>query len=617
MVLNAAVVLWNISPRPEDWFTASGLVNDMYFMLAVNFIFPPLMFLMDYEFVMNLFCRRRLTEDKLQELNSDLAKYRDKEDPADRDMFRYVEEEVRSWEASFEPTHMDLPRHYANAEKTYFCCLIYMPLMPLAPLLGFASLLFQYLNDKWMLLRYCRRPSVAQNSEAAVQALLRSRFVLPWLLPIVMVYFLRPCFQHTAALSIATFLSLMPAVVVLLVPIKSLAKLFRFAAACDEHVACDQGFRFGTAVDARNICRPCRGGLSPNRTGDLEILLQLPVLKLVLTRVSAAAPDGCLRYRAGERASREGGALLESANPAHDAQNLDSFRGLARGRRQGLFEIRTFSHNGKMVRGLAATGNFKAGEPIMLIPKPLLLESAVAGAAPRFAGAKKAAGKLALLLAERRAELLSGQSVMPSELQKFWQEYFATLPSLQEYRRGSLIAAPEEDLRSLQGLPRLGRVAERLLGPRQRLKEALDLYNERRENRPKLSWEDALWGFAVSTTRGANGIIVPILDFINTAEDPAANNVHFVEMANGPGKAVFVVAGNNLQEIQTGEELLADYGHHGLHLLTQYGVQNNASGASEDFSSADCAQLRKAKLDSVALEPLKSFVAERCGWRDA
>ncbi|CAJ1422472.1 unnamed protein product [Effrenium voratum] len=68
MVLNAAVVLWkNISPRPEDWFTASGLVNDMYFMLAVNFIFPPLMFLMDYEFVMNLFCRRRLTEDKLQE----------------------------------------------------------------------------------------------------------------------------------------------------------------------------------------------------------------------------------------------------------------------------------------------------------------------------------------------------------------------------------------------------------------------------------------------------------------------------------------------------------------------------------------------------------------------
>ncbi|CAJ1373744.1 unnamed protein product [Effrenium voratum] len=310
-------------------------------------------------------------------------------------------------------------------------------------------------------------------------------------------------------------------------------------------------------------------------------------------------------------------ALLESANPAHDAQNLDSFRGLARGRRQGLFEIRTFSHNGKMVRGLAATGNFKAGEPIMLIPKPLLLESAVAGAAPRFAGAKKAAGKLALLLAERRAELLSGQSVMPSEQQKFWQEYFATLPSLQEYRRGSLIAAPEEDLRSLQGLPRLGRVAERLLGPRQRLKEALDLYNERRENRPKLSWEDALWGFAVSTTRGANGIIVPILDFINTAEDPAANNVHFVEMANGPGKAVFVVAGNNLQEIQTGEELLADYGHHGLRLLTQYGVQNNASGASEDFSSADCAQLRRAKLDSVALEPLKSFVAERCGWCDA
>ena len=40
--------------------------------------------------------------------------------------------------------------------------LIYMALMPLSPFIGFFSILFQYVNDKWMLLRYCRRPSVAR-----------------------------------------------------------------------------------------------------------------------------------------------------------------------------------------------------------------------------------------------------------------------------------------------------------------------------------------------------------------------------------------------------------------------------------------------------------------------
>ncbi|CAE7523134.1 ANKRD17, partial [Symbiodinium microadriaticum] len=58
---------------------AGGLVNDMYAMLALNFIFPPLMFLMDYEFAMNFFFRRRLTEEKVQELNRELDQYRDKE----------------------------------------------------------------------------------------------------------------------------------------------------------------------------------------------------------------------------------------------------------------------------------------------------------------------------------------------------------------------------------------------------------------------------------------------------------------------------------------------------------------------------------------------------------
>jgi len=246
MVLNGAIVLWNISHGPPSWFANPGLISDMYAMLAINFIFPPLMFLMDYELAMNWFFRRRLTPEKLQELNSELDKYRDKEDPADRDMFRYVEDKVRSWEVCFEPTIMDLPRHYANAEKTYFCCLIYTPLMPLAPLVGFISILFQYVNDKWMLLRYCRRPSVVQNAEAALEGLLRTRFVLPWLLPIMMVYFLRPCFATHGGLSIATVVSLMPGIILICVPINRVAFLFRWAM---PRWLQDERRRRGSAVD--------------------------------------------------------------------------------------------------------------------------------------------------------------------------------------------------------------------------------------------------------------------------------------------------------------------------------------------------------------------------------
>jgi len=245
MILNAAVILWNISLRPPDWFVAGGLVNDMYAMLALNFIFPPLMFLMDYEFAMNFFFRRRLTEEKIQELNQELDQYRDKEDPIDKDMFKYAEDKVRSWEVCFEPTIMDLPRHYANAEKTYFCCLIYAPLMPLAPLIGLVSLLFQYGNDKWMLLRYCRRPAIAHNAEAAIQALMRTKWVLPWLLPIMMIYFLNPCFDASGALSSGTILGLLPAIPLFLVPTKRLAHIFR----CIMPQLATESHRRGSAQD--------------------------------------------------------------------------------------------------------------------------------------------------------------------------------------------------------------------------------------------------------------------------------------------------------------------------------------------------------------------------------
>eukprot|EP00439_Symbiodinium_sp_Y106_P050838 s705_g6.t1 len=166
MILNAAVILWNISLRPPDWFVAGGLVNDMYAMLALNFIFPPLMFLMDPPVLLLRQALRLLDLDSFWKFCSEVGSV--------ASSYCWVKETKLTKSPTPKVLHV-LPLH-----GTSLCTeLIYAPLMPLAPLIGLVSLLFQYGNDKWMLLRYCRRPAIAHNAEAAIQALMRTHGAQP------------------------------------------------------------------------------------------------------------------------------------------------------------------------------------------------------------------------------------------------------------------------------------------------------------------------------------------------------------------------------------------------------------------------------------------------------
>eukprot|EP00930_Biecheleria_cincta_P054275 TRINITY_DN4026_c0_g5_i3.p1 TRINITY_DN4026_c0_g5~~TRINITY_DN4026_c0_g5_i3.p1 ORF type:complete len:972 (-),score=119.55 TRINITY_DN4026_c0_g5_i3:272-3187(-) len=226
MVINASVVLWNAQSCAHDWYSVDGLVTQVNWMLAINFCLPPLMFLMDYDLLVNWWMRRRLTRDKLDELNRELDKHRNSEEPAGKEAFREARERVKQWLIYFEPTPLDEPQHYANAEKTFVCCILYMPLVPWAPIVGFFSLIFQYANDKWMLLRYCRRPPVVQNAKAAFYALDRMRFILPCCVPITMTGFLLPSWSqhHRKQLYIALFCSLAMALFLISLPIRSWAR---------------------------------------------------------------------------------------------------------------------------------------------------------------------------------------------------------------------------------------------------------------------------------------------------------------------------------------------------------------------------------------------------------
>uniref|UniRef100_A0A7S0FV12 WWE domain-containing protein n=1 Tax=Pyrodinium bahamense TaxID=73915 RepID=A0A7S0FV12_9DINO len=233
MVLNSAFVLLLVHRNPKDWYKSGGLVRDIYYMLAINFFFPPLMFLMDYEYALKWLQRRRVTPGELKALNTTLAQGESgSSEPAATEARGSAERRAQWLREQFEPTEMDVPRHHANAEKTFFCCLLYMPLIPLATLIGFFSLLLQYAVDKWMLLRYCRRPAAVLNASYSRRSMTHVRFAASLGLPLAMEMFLQPSWASPEDLYQATLMSLVPGAILCLLPVRALARLLLTGGPC-------------------------------------------------------------------------------------------------------------------------------------------------------------------------------------------------------------------------------------------------------------------------------------------------------------------------------------------------------------------------------------------------
>lgn len=124
---------------------------------------------------------------------------------------------------------MDLPYEYANAQNTFLMCVFYLPLVPLAALMGFLGLGVQYFVDKWMLLRYCRTPSLRMNASLAMDSLENLRFIALFLLPLTVLLFLLPSWklEQRAALTNGVVFMAIPAIIMWLIPLDRLACCFR------------------------------------------------------------------------------------------------------------------------------------------------------------------------------------------------------------------------------------------------------------------------------------------------------------------------------------------------------------------------------------------------------
>eukprot|EP00811_Abedinium_folium_P000328 NODE_102_length_3658_cov_7.576041.p1 GENE.NODE_102_length_3658_cov_7.576041~~NODE_102_length_3658_cov_7.576041.p1 ORF type:complete len:1075 (-),score=215.76 NODE_102_length_3658_cov_7.576041:139-3363(-) len=229
MVVNTAIVLLVWQREPKNWYVDGGLVMDMYCMLSINAATPLLAFVNDSTVFVKWFKRKTLTQAKLDELNKGLLQYHiwRKSRSGERQPYSSIKayREAREFEKLFEPCDMNSPRHYANALKTFLCSIIYIPLMPMAAAIGMVGLLFQYVVDKYIVLRLRKRPSVVQTSSEARCCMDTVRVVSMIMLPISIPVFLSPSYSEGKDVMKATVAAAVIAAFFVFVPMRILRRL--------------------------------------------------------------------------------------------------------------------------------------------------------------------------------------------------------------------------------------------------------------------------------------------------------------------------------------------------------------------------------------------------------
>jgi len=311
----------------------------------------------------------------------------------------------------------------------------------------------------------------------------------------------------------------------------------------------------------------------------------------------------------GASAVAAGNALLSKLVDDHDAGAV------------AHISVHQFDHGGSKVRGLRADESIQMGSPVLVVPRRL---SKLAGdiRSARFRAVPAGTARLGIWLAERRVALAErraqcsldpeGCGVSPT-----WHAYVDALPSLRDYQEQGLpIVAPDEELRLVESLPRLGGVASWVRHERSALERDLDAYNTARGNRPRLTWDDALWGRATAISRSFESSepgepdvkVVPGVDLLNHAGADA--NVTYGDTETHDG-AVVVAA---TRDIKRGEELTVDYAAADAEtMLKSWGITQDAPHGR--WAADDCARLRAADLGNhggAFLRTMATVVSQNC-----
>eukprot|EP00928_Gymnodinium_smaydae_P053499 TRINITY_DN37478_c0_g1_i1.p1 TRINITY_DN37478_c0_g1~~TRINITY_DN37478_c0_g1_i1.p1 ORF type:complete len:965 (-),score=235.13 TRINITY_DN37478_c0_g1_i1:2-2896(-) len=193
MIVNTGFALYFNNAQPSEWYLAAGLVNDVFFMLLFNTVFPALFAYFDMKYLFKSRTRSKLTQEKLDELNDKVRSGTKAGASAeDKEALAAVKREIEFFKAAFTPSMMRNTRRYAGALKTFFCCLFFSPVLPFVSLIGFLGLLLQYLVDKYMLLRWFKRPPRPPNAAMCQLSTKFVKFCAPLGFSICVFIFLAP-----------------------------------------------------------------------------------------------------------------------------------------------------------------------------------------------------------------------------------------------------------------------------------------------------------------------------------------------------------------------------------------------------------------------------------------
>lgn len=191
MILNTAGIVYFVNATPQEWYQSGGLVNDIFTMLLVNALVPPVMPYFDLGFKIRGRTRKNLKPEMLAFYN-DVLKRGQPKTPEQAEELKQVKAQVEFFKRAYAPSAINNPRRYANALKTFICCLFYMPVLPWVPALGCAGLMMQYWVDKYLLLRWYKRPEKPASSNMAMFSLRFIKFVAPVGLSVTFFVFLSP-----------------------------------------------------------------------------------------------------------------------------------------------------------------------------------------------------------------------------------------------------------------------------------------------------------------------------------------------------------------------------------------------------------------------------------------
>jgi len=222
LVMNTAGIIFFKNAQPKEYY--KDLVYDASLLFAVSATMQPVIFLFDPRYIlMGSIKRRNLTDDQLQQWNDAIHPQAPPQTKEEVMMMQKVKmqvaQQVEKMKEAFEPSELDTTKRYAYAVRNFLCCLLYSPLMPLILLVGIFGLAAQYWVDKYMLLRWFKRPKEPYSGEQAMLSLVFIRYTSSLFFPVAVFVFLRPSWRDQDQTLIWFLLSVAGAVVYCLVPL--------------------------------------------------------------------------------------------------------------------------------------------------------------------------------------------------------------------------------------------------------------------------------------------------------------------------------------------------------------------------------------------------------------